>query len=156
MEDSYSWAIRFQLHDAVQNFDALLADPNGLHGAFLDWCWQLPEVLFDGEPIAARYADTGTHLGLFQGVERSPDALSVETTKVLGCAFVHYVTHVFSSDRGKFMRTESLHGSRASRLHCTVASESSADWLRASLPRRREVTFVSLFRGPPAGRSLLR
>jgi predicted ester cyclase len=34
------------------------------------------EVLFDGELITARYADTGTHMGLFQGI--APTGRKVE------------------------------------------------------------------------------
>jgi len=47
----------------------LIAGLNGLNTAFPDWRWKVLEVLFDGELIAARYADTGTHTGLFQDIE---------------------------------------------------------------------------------------
>ena len=35
------------------------------------------EVLFYGELITARYADTGTHMGLFQGIEPTGRKLEV-------------------------------------------------------------------------------
>jgi predicted ester cyclase len=69
MEAFYSRSIRFRLYDTVQNFDALIVGLQDLNRAFPDWRWQALEVLFDGELITARYADTGTHMGVFQGVE---------------------------------------------------------------------------------------
>ena len=69
MEAFYSRSIRFQLYDTVQHFDDLITGLNGINGAFPDWRWNVLEVLFDGELITARYADTGTHMGLFQGIE---------------------------------------------------------------------------------------
>jgi predicted ester cyclase len=42
---------------------------SGINSAFPDWHWKVLEVLFDGKLITARYADTGTHMGLFQGIE---------------------------------------------------------------------------------------
>ncbi|SRR6266849_2292415 len=65
----YSRSIRFQLYDAVQNFDELIDGLSGINSAFPDWHWKVLEVLFDGGLITARYADTGTHMGLFQGIE---------------------------------------------------------------------------------------
>jgi predicted ester cyclase len=55
---------------------------NGLNGAFPDWRWEVLEVLFDGELIAARYADTGPHMGLFQGIE--PTVRKVQTLEFVG------------------------------------------------------------------------
>ena len=69
MEAFYSRSIRFRLDDTVQNFDALIVGLQDPNTAFPDWRWQLLEVLFDGELITACYADTGTHMGVFQGVE---------------------------------------------------------------------------------------
>jgi predicted ester cyclase len=69
MEAFYSRSIRFQLYDTIQNFDDLIAGLNGVNSAFPDWRRKVLEVLFDGELITARYADTGTHMGLFQGIE---------------------------------------------------------------------------------------
>jgi predicted ester cyclase len=69
MEAFYSRSIRFQLYDTVQNFDALIDGLSGINSAFPDWHWKVLEVLFDGKLITARYADTGTHMGLFQGIE---------------------------------------------------------------------------------------
>jgi predicted ester cyclase len=69
MEGFYSRSIRFQLYDTVQNFDALIDGLSGINSAFPDWHWKVLDVLFDGKLITARYADTGTHMGLFQGIE---------------------------------------------------------------------------------------
>jgi predicted ester cyclase len=69
MEAFYSRSIRFQLYDTVQNFDDLIAGLNGINSAFPDWRWNVLEVPFDGELVTARYADPGTHMGLFQGLE---------------------------------------------------------------------------------------
>ena len=69
MEAFYSRSIRFQLYDTVQNFDALIDGLRGINSAFPDWHWKVLEVLFDGKLITARFADTGTHMGLFQGIE---------------------------------------------------------------------------------------
>ena len=69
MDAFFSQSIRFQLYDAVQNFDELIGGLNGIDDAFPDWRWEILEVLFDGDLIAARYTDTGTHRGPFQGIE---------------------------------------------------------------------------------------
>ena len=69
MEAFYSRSIRFQLYDNVQNFDELIEGLSGINDAFPDWRWEVLEVLFDSELITARYADTGTHTGLFQNIE---------------------------------------------------------------------------------------
>jgi hypothetical protein len=63
-----------QLYDTVQNFDALIDGLSGINSAFPDWHWKVLEVLFDGKLITARYADTGTHMGLFQGIEHREPA----------------------------------------------------------------------------------
>src|SRR5258706_8217958 len=85
MEAYYSRSIRFQLYDTLQNFDDLIAGLNGLNSAFPDWHWKVLEVLFDGELITARYADTGTHRGLFQGIEptgRKVDVLEFAVDRI--------------------------------------------------------------------------
>jgi predicted ester cyclase len=86
MEAFYSLSIRFQLYDRVQNFDELIDGLNGIDGAFPDWRWEVLEVLFDGDLITARYADTGTHIGLFQGIEptgRKVQALEFAVYRVI-------------------------------------------------------------------------
>jgi len=69
MDTFYKRSIRFQLFDSVQNFDEIIGGLNGIRDAFPDWRWDLLEVLFAGDLIAARYADVGTHTGPFQGIE---------------------------------------------------------------------------------------
>jgi predicted ester cyclase len=69
MDAFFSPSIRFQLYDTVQNFDELIGGLNGIDDAFPDWRWEILEVLFDGDLITARYADTGTHTGPFLGIE---------------------------------------------------------------------------------------
>jgi len=91
MESFYSRSIRFRLYDTVQTFENLIAGLKGRDGAFPDWRWQVLEVLFDGELIIARYADTGTHTGLFQGIEptgRKVDALEFADTLGHGRGFL--------------------------------------------------------------------
>jgi predicted ester cyclase len=69
MDAFYSSSIRFQLDDTVQNFDELIGGIRGIYEAFPDWRWEVLEVLMDGNLMTARYADTGTQTGPFQGIE---------------------------------------------------------------------------------------
>jgi predicted ester cyclase len=69
MDAFYSPAIRFQVYDTVQNFDELIEGIQAIYDGFPDWHWEVLQVMTDGDLITARYADTGTHKGHFQGVE---------------------------------------------------------------------------------------
>jgi predicted ester cyclase len=69
MDAFYSPSIRFQLYDTVQNFDELIGGIKGIYEGFPDWRWEVLEVLMDGNLMTARYADTGTQAGPFQGLE---------------------------------------------------------------------------------------
>lgn len=52
-----------------------------------DWRWKVLEVLVDGDLVTARYTDTGTHTGQFQGIEptgRRVEALEFAVYRMVG------------------------------------------------------------------------
>jgi predicted ester cyclase len=87
MNEFYSPTIQFRLYDTVQNYDELIDGIQVIYEGFPDWRWEPLDVLIDGNLMTARYADTGTHQGVFldvQPTERKVHALEFAAYRIVG------------------------------------------------------------------------
>ena len=73
--------IRFNNAEISQ--DEYLAPLDGLISGFPDWRWDAQHILFDGELVAAYIKDSGTHKGIFAGIEPTG-------REVVAWEFAHY------------------------------------------------------------------
>ena len=48
-----------------------------LISAFPDWHWEIRHILIDGDNVAVHFAVTGTHRGVFQGIEATGRRVNV-------------------------------------------------------------------------------
>jgi aspartyl-tRNA synthetase len=65
-----------QVDGEAQMLDQYIANLRGWVSAFPDFRWEIRHLLIEGDRIAARFHDTGTHQGTFLGVPATGRAVS--------------------------------------------------------------------------------
>lgn len=68
--------------DGKKGLDSYIAGCRAVVDAFPDYYWDLQHVLVDGDWLAARLVDTGTHSGSFRGVPASGRVIEVQELAV--------------------------------------------------------------------------
>jgi len=67
-----------RVNGVAQGADQYIAGLRAVVEAFPDYHWELRQLLVDGDFLAARLTDTGTHTGTFRDVPATGRAISVQ------------------------------------------------------------------------------
>ncbi len=68
--------------DGKEGLESYIAGCQAVVDAFPDYHWDLQQVLVDGDWLAARLVDTGTHSGTFRGVPATGRVITVQELAV--------------------------------------------------------------------------